>query len=172
MYYGIQETIFGSFIIVGDDEGIKEVNCQAGKKVLEIDNNWIKDFKKIGEVARQIEAYTLGRLRTFDVNIAPIGTDFQKIVWNELLKIPYGETVSYIHIAKAIGNPNASRAVGMANSKNPVQIIIPCHRIIGSNKTLTGYAGGIEMKKKLLQLEREVSFNNKTTEGMGSLFNQ
>lgn len=172
MYYGTKETVLGTFLIVGDDKGISQVNCQTGKKAVEIKEEWIYDFGKIKNVADQIEAYTLGKLRKFDVPIAPEGTDFQITVWEELLKIPYGETASYIDIAKAIGKPKAARAVGKANSKNPIQIIIPCHRIIGSNKTLIGYAGGLKMKKRLLQLERGVSFNNKISEGMDSLFNQ
>jgi methylated-DNA-[protein]-cysteine S-methyltransferase len=153
MYYGTKETILGLFIIAGDDEGIKEVNIQTANKFVEPDSKWIKDFEKIKDIATQLEAYSKGELTIFDVKLAPDGTEFQKRVWHQLLQIPYGKTASYLDIAKAIKNPNACRAVGMANSKNPIQIIIPCHRIIGSNNTMTGYAGGVEMKKRLLQLE-------------------
>ena len=93
--------------------------------------------------------------KIFDIPIKLDGTEFQVKVWKELLKLPYGETCSYLDIAKKIGNPNASRAVGMANNKNKIQIIIPCHRVIGSNKKLIGYAGGIKVKEKLLKLEKD-----------------
>ena len=93
--------------------------------------------------------------KIFDIPIKLDGTEFQVKVWTELLKLPYGKTCSYLDIAKKIGNPNAARAVGMANNKNKIQIIIPCHRVIGSNKKLIGYAGGIKIKEKLLKLEKD-----------------
>ncbi len=96
----------------------------------------------------------------FDFPLAPKGTDFQKRVWAELLKIPFGETISYGELAKRVGNPNASRAVGRANATNPIALIVPCHRVIGTNGKLTGYAGGIDLKDKLLTWERSVSQPN------------
>ena len=101
----------------------------------------------------QLREYFAGARRTFDLPLAPHGTAFQQRVWAALRAIPYGETRTYGELAAAIGSPNASRAVGMANHRNPIPIIIPCHRVIGANGTLTGYAGGLEIKRKLLALE-------------------
>ena len=106
------------------------------------------------EAARQLDAYFAGALRAFDLPLMPEGTDFQRRCWNALLEIPYGETVSYGEIARRIGRPRATRAVGMANHNNPISIIIPCHRVIGKNGSLTGYGGGLENKKWLLSLEQ------------------
>jgi methylated-DNA-[protein]-cysteine S-methyltransferase len=105
-------------------------------------------------VARQIEEFFAGKRHAFDLPLAPKGSDFQKRVWAELVKIPFGETISYGELARRIGNPAASRAVGRANATNPIALIVPCHRVIGSNGKLTGYAGGIDLKEKLLIWER------------------
>lgn len=102
----------------------------------------------------QIEEYLSGKRTDFSLNLNPKGTDFRKKVWNELLKIPYGDTRSYKEIAIRCQNPNACRAVGMANNLNPIPILIPCHRVVGSNKKLVGYSGGLELKKFLLELEQ------------------
>lgn len=107
-------------------------------------------------VYREIMEYLNGERTSFDISYELKGTDFQKRVWEELTRIPYGETRTYKEIANAIGNANASRAVGMANNKNPFMIIVPCHRVVGANGRLIGYAGGIEMKKALLDMEENV----------------
>lgn len=109
------------------------------------------------KVIKQLEEYFNGKRKTFELPVKLIGSEFQKKVWKELQKIPYGKTRTYKDIAIKIGNPNASRAIGNANNKNPIAIIIPCHRVIGSNSKLVGYAGGIDKKFKLLELEK----NNK-----------
>ncbi len=109
------------------------------------------------EVARQLDEFFAGKRRTFDFPLAPKGTDFQKRVWAELMKIPFGETISYGELAKRMGNPNASRAVGRANATNPIALIVPCHRVIGTNGKLTGYAGGLDLKDKLITWERSMS---------------
>lgn len=106
------------------------------------------------EARRQLEAYFAGRLRTFDLPLAPQGTPFQKSVWAALVAIPYGATTSYGGLAAAIGNPKAMRAVGLANGRNPISIIVPCHRVIGADGSLTGYGGGMERKRRLLDLEQ------------------
>ncbi len=106
-----------------------------------------------GAVAAQLAEYFAGKRRTFDVELALRGTDFQRAVWNELLRIPYGETITYADLARRIDRPAAVRAVGAANGANPVPVIVPCHRVIGANGTLTGYGGGIERKQWLLALE-------------------
>jgi methylated-DNA-[protein]-cysteine S-methyltransferase len=108
------------------------------------------------DVARQVEEFFAGKRESFDFRLAPKGSAFQKRVWDELLKIPFGETISYGELARRIGNPAASRAVGRANATNPIALIVPCHRVIGTNGKLTGYAGGIELKEKLLVWERFV----------------
>ncbi len=111
----------------------------------------------LDETAKQLDEYATGSRTTFDLPILLHGTEFQKQVWNALLQIPYGSTVSYKQIAQNIGNPKACRAVGLANNKNPISIVVPCHRVVGTNGSLTGYAGGLELKKKLLELEQQNS---------------
>jgi methylated-DNA-[protein]-cysteine S-methyltransferase len=106
------------------------------------------------EAVRQFESYFSGHLKEFTLPIEPSGTAFMKQVWAALCEIPYGMTATYGEIAAKIGKPKASRAVGLANNRNPIPIIIPCHRVIGANGSLTGYAGGLEMKKRLLELEK------------------
>lgn len=106
-------------------------------------------------VYKEIMEYLNGKRKSFDIKYEINGTEFQKKVWKELTNIPYGETRSYKEIAVAVGNPKASRAVGMANNKNPIAIIVPCHRVIGSDGKLVGYAGGLDMKKALLTLEKK-----------------
>lgn len=103
--------------------------------------------------AEQLKEYLAGNRQTFDLPLDPRGTEFQKAVWNALLDIPFGEIRSYKQVAEAIGNPKACRAVGMANNKNPILIVIPCHRVIGSDGSLVGYGGGIDLKENLLKLE-------------------
>ena len=112
------------------------------------------DIGESAEVASQLKEFFAGTRREFDLAMAPDGTDFQKRVWAELLKIPFGETISYGELARRIGDPMASRAVGHANSRNPIALIVPCHRVIAANGTLTGYAGGLELKERLLNWER------------------
>ena len=109
------------------------------------------------ECKKQLEEYFAGKRKTFDLPLVPKGTEFQQKVWKALQEIPYGETRTYGEIAVAIGNPKAARAVGMANNKNPIGILIPCHRVVGANGKLVGYAGGMEKKEFLLELERNNS---------------
>ena len=105
------------------------------------------------EAARQIEEYFAGKRQGFDLPLKPEGTGFQQTVWNELTRIPFGHTITYGELARRIGNPDAPRAVGLANGKNPISIIVPCHRVIGASGTLTGYGGGLDRKKWLLEHE-------------------
>lgn len=114
------------------------------------------DSPLLQKAARQLDEYFNGKRKVFDLPLLPRGTDFQLKVWKALQTIPYGETRSYGQIAAITGNPKASRAVGMANNRNPIAIIIPCHRVIGHDGSLTGYAGGLELKQKLLGLETSV----------------
>ena len=119
-----------------------------------IDDDKKTDFTDL--VYKEVIEYLNGERTSFDIPYELEGTDFQKKVWKELTRIPYGQTRTYKDIATAIGNKNASRAVGMANNKNPIMIMVPCHRVIGTNGKLVGYAGGIDMKKDLLDLEQRV----------------
>ena len=117
------------------------------------------DHPLLVEAKRQLTAYFARDLKEFDLPLAPVGTDFQKRVWEQLVGIAYGQTASYGQIAAQLGKTNAaSRAVGLANGSNPIPIVIPCHRVIGANGTLTGYAGGIERKQTLLELEQDALF--------------
>jgi methylated-DNA-[protein]-cysteine S-methyltransferase len=108
------------------------------------------------DVIEQLEAYFAGDLKEFDVELAMVGTEFQRRVWTELRNIPYGETISYGELAERLGRPTAARAVGLANGKNPISIIVPCHRVIGSTGNLTGYGGGLPRKRYLLSFEQGV----------------
>jgi methylated-DNA-[protein]-cysteine S-methyltransferase len=112
---------------------------------------------KLAHVQKQIDQYAAGKRRVFDFELAAEGPDFHKRVWTALRDIPFGETTSYGALAKRLGAPGAARAVGMANGKNPISLIVPCHRVIGSNGTLTGYAGGLPLKRKLLEHEARVA---------------
>jgi len=107
----------------------------------------------LAEAARQLDAYFAGELREFDLPLRPNGTPFQLAVWDALREIPYGQTASYADVARRIGRPTAARAVGHANGRNPLAVVVPCHRVIGSDGSLTGYSGGLEMKRVLLTLE-------------------
>ena len=118
------------------------------------ENEIEKETDYIRRTYLQLKEYLSGKRKSFDIEIEMIGTEFQKKVWKELLNIPYGETRSYKDIATAIGNKKACRAVGNANNKNPIAIIVPCHRVVGSNGGMTGYAGGIDIKEKLLKIEK------------------
>lgn len=148
-------------LIVDDQEAVvsfdfmREQGLTNAMKVL-LKNGWhlTASAEKTAAVARQIEAWFQGETLHFDLNLSPIGTDFQKRVWCELSKIPFGEVISYGELAKRIGNPKASRGVGSANGKNPISVIVPCHRVIGANGKLTGYGGGLEKKEWLLAFEK------------------
>jgi methylated-DNA-[protein]-cysteine S-methyltransferase len=115
---------------------------------------WERDDKAFSDAVEQLEEYFAGERREFDFDLDLVGTTFQRRVWETLLTIPYGETSSYGQIAEQIGSPGAFRAVGLANGRNPIGIIVPCHRVIGANGSLTGYGGGLERKRILLELER------------------
>jgi len=153
MYYEIIESPIGPILLAGDEKGLKHLNFLKGKKRIEIPSDWIEDKEFFREAARQLEAYFCGKLESFDLKTAPEGTDFQKSVWKALYEIPYGETRTYKEIAVSIGKQKAYRAVGLANNRNPIAIIIPCHRVIGSDGKLTGYASGLDIKEFLLKLE-------------------
>ena len=141
-------------LLAGDDSRLREIRFVNGRHSAKPDSTWIESSGQLWEPVRQLRSYFAGELEQFDLPLAPDGTSFQQKVWSELCEIPYGETISYGELARRIGNPNASRAVGLANGSNPIPIIIPCHRVIGSNGKLTGYGGGLPIKEKLLALEK------------------
>lgn len=154
MQYRHLNTPIGPLLLAGDEVGVRFLSFSAGRKDLTPDPEWEPDRGGLTEAVRQLTAYFAGTLRDFDLALAPAGTAFQRSVWAELQRIPYGETTSYGEIARRVGNPKAVRAVGLANGSNPIAIIIPCHRVIGSNGSLTGYGGGLPTKQALLALER------------------
>ena len=147
----ILQSPIGNIIISEENENIVELNIDNEKKI----NIKESQTPLLIETAKQLEEYFLGKRKQFDIPLKPKGTEFMQKVWNELKNIPYGETRTYKDIAISIGNEKASRAVGMANNKNPIPIIIPCHRVIGSNKSLVGYALGLGVKEYLLNLEKQ-----------------
>ena len=143
----------GPLLLAADDDGLRQIIFMNGRDRAQPDPSWKKDPTAFAETTRQLSAYFAGELEQFDLPLAPAGTPFQLQVWRQLCEIPYGETISYGELARRIGNPKASRAVGLANGANPIPIIIPCHRVIGSNGKLTGYGGGLPIKEKLLAFE-------------------
>ena len=150
MYAGIFQSPLGSLFIAEEDGFLRYILFNAPK-----DEQFIyKERPVLTETFRQLSEYFEKDRREFDLPLGPKGTDFQKKVWNALCSIPYGKTRSYGEIAGQIGNPKAARAVGMANHRNPLMLVVPCHRCIGAGGSLTGYAGGIEIKRRLLELER------------------
>ena len=156
MFYKIYDFEIGRILIVENENYIIKVEFLNDKnQLLNKKYGTENETLIIKKTKLELMEYFEMKRKIFDIPIKLDGTEFQVKVWKELLKLPYGETSSYLDIAKKIGNPNAARAVGMANNKNKIQIIIPCHRVIGSNKKLIGYAGGIDVKEKLLKLEKE-----------------
>ena len=155
MFYDYFDTgLIGTLTLVGDDQGLRRIVFPKKKRPFAIQPDWQKRSEPFAQVRAQLRAYFNRELKRFDVALAPVGTPFQLKVWQALLTIPYGELVSYKDIAEAVGNPKASRAVGGAVGKNPLPIIVPCHRCVGSDGSLTGFGGGLDTKKRLLDLER------------------
>jgi methylated-DNA-[protein]-cysteine S-methyltransferase len=152
--YTYLESPIGTLLLAGDADGLQQILFSSDGRPALPDAMWQEDPSPLTEVILQLKAYFAGELENFDLVLSPEGTPFQQKVWSELQKIPYGKTISYGELARRIGNPKASRAVGLANGSNPISIVIPCHRVIGSNGKLTGYGGGLPIKEKLLALEK------------------
>ncbi|HZC66446.1 MAG TPA: methylated-DNA--[protein]-cysteine S-methyltransferase [Candidatus Dormibacteraeota bacterium] len=153
MKYTRMQSPVGRLLLAGDEAGLRSVSFETSHRADVVREDWVEDEAALREVVRQLRGYFAKELREFDLELAPVGTDFQLRVWRELLAIPYGETISYGELAKRVGNANASRAVGLANGCNPIAIIVPCHRVIGSDGALTGFGGGLRNKEILLELE-------------------
>ena len=152
--YTLHPSPLGDILLARNDAGISHIVFQEGTTALTPKPGWIQDPTAFEDIAVQLDAYFAGELTDFDLPLAPEGTSFQLTVWEALKSIPYGETISYGELAQEIGRPTASRAVGAANGRNPLPIVIPCHRVIGQDGSLTGYGGGLRFKKALLSLEK------------------
>lgn len=155
MYYCYIESPIGELLLAGDDDSLAMIGFPQGAMRREPESDWTHNERPFAEAARQLTEYFAGERHEFDLPLRLNGTEFQLLVLDELRRIPYGETTSYGDIAKRIGRPKAVRAVGAANGRNPIPIIVPCHRVIGSGGALTGFGGGLDTKKALLQLEAE-----------------
>lgn len=153
MYYCWFNSPIGKLLLAGDEQGLQRLGFPQGKGHVAPESDWVENDNFFTEVKRQLNAYFDGELKEFSLSLVPRGTEFQLRVLDALQRIPFGETCSYGELARVIGKPNASRAVGAANGRNPLPIVIPCHRVIGSNGTLTGFGGGLDVKQFLLNLE-------------------
>jgi methylated-DNA-[protein]-cysteine S-methyltransferase len=154
MNYSYFESPIGPLLIAGDARAITQISFPKNGKPVRPEADWTESASGlVGEAIRQLREYFAGRRTDFDLPLAPKGTEFQKSVWRRLQEIPYGESISYGELAKRVGNPKASRAVGAANGRNPLPIVVPCHRVIGANGKLVGFGGGLPTKKALLEIE-------------------
>ncbi|OAA25766.1 methylated-DNA-(protein)-cysteine S-methyltransferase [Frankia sp. EI5c] len=156
--HAVVASPIGPLTLVAREGAIVGVFMEGGRHLPE--PAWFGDHQEdplLAAAARQLDEYFAGRRTTFDLPLRPAGTDFQRRVWSALREIPYAETVSYGDLAHRLGQPGASRAVGLANGRNPISIIVPCHRVIGSDGSLTGYGGGLDRKRQLLALEQRVA---------------
>lgn len=153
IWYSTTDTPIGQLLLVADAQGLREVWFENGKRQKTPAPHWIYDEAKLAFAHIQLEQYFAGERHVFDLPLHLLGTPFQQDVWHALAKIPYGTTISYGEMARRIGQPKAVRAVGAANGSNPIPIILPCHRVIGSNGSLTGFGGGLPTKRFLLSFE-------------------
>ena len=155
-HYRIIDSPIGLLTLAGTDHVL--TNLRMVDQTYEPDRaDWVQDKSAFPAAVEQLAAYFAGELQEFDLDLEMSGTEFQRRVWNALRTIPYGETRSYGEIAQQIGSPSAFRAVGLANGHNPIAVIVPCHRVIGANGSLTGFGGGLDRKSKLLELEKNTA---------------
>jgi methylated-DNA-[protein]-cysteine S-methyltransferase len=152
------ESPVGPLLLMSDGTSLIGLHTDNDKHRPAVRPDWIRDASvaPFAQTIAQLRAYFDGALTEFDLPLAPQGTAFQMAVWRELCNIPFAETISYAELARRIGRPTASRAVGHSNARNPISIIVPCHRVIGADKSLTGYAGGLDRKRTLLEHEMRV----------------
>jgi methylated-DNA-[protein]-cysteine S-methyltransferase len=161
--YTYIDTPVGKLMLAGcSDHGLRYIAFQCGKDAMAPRPEWRESAQPLRTAGRQIREYFEGKRTSFDLALHPKGTPFQTAVWKALVNIPYGETRSYGDIARAIGRPTAVRAVGLANGRNPLPIVVPCHRVVGATGKLVGYGGGLHVKQALLDHEREVSAARRT----------
>jgi methylated-DNA-[protein]-cysteine S-methyltransferase len=152
MNYTTMDTPIGELLLVGDDDGLAGLHMEPHRA----DPAWRRDDGPFAAVTEQLEQYFAGERTEFELDLAPRGTPFQQQVWSLLREIPFGETTTYGALAQRLGNPRTVRAVGLANGRNPISIIVPCHRVIGAGGALVGYGGGLDRKRALLAHEAEV----------------
>ena len=170
MNYGWMESPVGELLIVADETTLRMISFREGRYPGKVADGWRRGGAVVANAREQLGEYFAGRRRLFDLPLAPSGTAFQLRVWRALQDIPYGATCSYGEQARAMGQPRAVRAVGAANGRNPIPIVVPCHRVIGGDGRLTGYAGGLGIKKFLIELEgRHVNAAEWTARSPGGL---
>lgn len=167
MYYTRFDTRFCEIILAGDENGLAHLhmNTGEGSRQFDIVEDWELRPDFFSEIETQVMEYLDGQRTDFHILLNPQGTDFQKKVWSRLQSIPYGTLATYSDIARALGNVKGARAVGAANSKNPIPLIIPCHRVIGVDGNLTGFAHGLTIKEKLITLEKKTIQQGKDPKG-------
>ena len=158
MNYAYLDSPIGPLLIAGDAQAVTQISFPKNGKPVRPQPQWTEAAKgPVGEAIRQLREYFSGRRRDFDLPLSLSGTVFQKSVWRQLQDIPYAATISYGELAKRVGNPKASRAVGAANGKNPLPIVVPCHRVIGADGKLVGFGGGLPIKQALLEIEMKAA---------------
>lgn len=165
-HYTYLESPVGPLLIAGADEVVMLINFPTGSQAQQPRDGWVRDNTMFVEARRQLTEYFAGTRTDFTMPVAMDGTDFQKDVWTALRAVPFGETVSYGELAHKIGRPKASRAVGAANHANPLPIVVPCHRVIGSDRSLTGFGGGLETKQTLLEFENPAAHKQKVQQDL------
>jgi methylated-DNA-[protein]-cysteine S-methyltransferase len=153
IFYSVMPSPIGGLLLTSDGRCLTGLYMEPHEGRYAIRPEWQRDDDALRRVCEQLQAYFAGELRDFNLPLAGAGTAFQQRVWRALREIPYGETISYGELARRIGQPTASRAVGLANGQNPISIVVPCHRVIGANGKLTGYGGGLPRKQWLLRHE-------------------
>ena len=155
MNYSYIHTPVGTLLLAGTEDAVVRILFSQKGHPAQPQSDWVlSPTRALNEAARQLQEYFTGQRRVFSLPLAPQGTAFQRMVWLKLQEIPYGERISYGELARHMGNPKACRAVGAANGANPLPIVVPCHRVVGSNGSLTGFGGGLPVKKLLLELEQ------------------
>lgn len=155
--YAWYDSPVGRLLLAGDGEALTLISFPSGRGARQPEPDWRRDDAALAPAIAQLAAYFAGTRRTFSLPLRPRGTPFQMRVWTALREIPFGATISYGELARAIGRPSAVRAVGAANGANPLPIVVPCHRVIGADRSLTGFGGGIEVKRFLLAHEARLS---------------
>lgn len=153
MQYRVHESAIGAVLIAGNGGTVSEIRLPRDGRADRPEPDWERVAGGFETVAAQLDEYLAGDRTEFELDLDARGTEFQRSVWAALLEIPYGRTESYGEVARRIGRPAAVRAVGLANGRNPIPIVVPCHRVIGADGSLTGYGGGIDLKRRLLALE-------------------
>jgi methylated-DNA-[protein]-cysteine S-methyltransferase len=156
-FFNYGPSPIGRLLLVGDGEALTRIGFATGSGSFGPEPTWREEPDRFVEAARQLDEYFAGKRREFDLPLAPKGTAFQLRVWDTLRRIPFGTTWTYLELARAIGDERAVRAVGLANGRNPLPIVIPCHRVIGSDGSLVGFGGGLDAKRFLLELEQDVA---------------